>query len=110
MVDGKPLAKGTITFEPGPGSTAATAGGAEIKEGKFELPKDSGLVAGTYRVFVTSPESSGSAPKSADDLMNNPPPPAKETLPEKYNVQSTLSAEIAKDQKTSLKFELKTSE
>jgi hypothetical protein len=109
-LDEKPLPSGTISFEPSQGATTGTAGRAAIKDGKFSLPKDSGLAAGTYRVFITSPQSDGPAPKSAEDAMNNPPPPAKETLPAKYNVQSTLKAEILSDEQTSLDFDLKSSE
>lgn len=109
-LDGQPLPKGTITFEPAPGETMATAGGAAIADGKFELSQESGLVAGTYRVFISSAEATESGGKSADDLMNNPPAPAKERIPDKYNTQSMLTAEITKDKKTTLKFELKSSE
>lgn len=110
LLDGKPLTGGMISFEPDQGSPTATAGGAAVKDGKFALPKESGLAAGKYRVFITSLASEGTTTKSADDLMNNPPPPAKELLPAKYNTRSTLTAVITDDKNIPLNFELTSSQ
>ena len=54
MPDGKPAPAGEISFEPdsaagnsGPGSMG------QIKEGKYSLPKDQGVVGGKYVVTIT---------------------------------------------------------
>lgn len=54
MPDGKPAPAGDISFEPdgaggnqGPGSTT------QIKDGKFALTKDQGIVGGKYVVIIT---------------------------------------------------------
>ncbi len=54
MPDGKPAPAGDISFEPdgaggnkGPGSTT------QIKDGKYSLPKDQGIVGGKYIVIIT---------------------------------------------------------
>ena len=54
LPDGKPAPAGDITFEPdsaqgnkGPGSTT------QIKDGKFSLPKEEGVVGGKYVVIIT---------------------------------------------------------
>ena len=54
MPDGKPVPAGEITFEPdaaagnkGPGSMA------QIKDGKYSLPRDQGVVGGAYSVIIS---------------------------------------------------------
>ena len=54
LSDGKPAPAGEISFEPdsaagnsGPGSMG------QIKEGKYSLPKDQGVVGGKYVVTIT---------------------------------------------------------
>ena len=54
MGDGKPVPAGEIIFEPdgsmgnsGPGSTA------QIKDGKFSVAKDQGIVGGKYNVLIS---------------------------------------------------------
>lgn len=54
MPDGKPVPAGEITFEPdaaagnkGPGSMT------QIKDGKYSLPRDQGVVGGAYSVIIS---------------------------------------------------------
>ncbi len=54
MPDGKPVPAGEISFEPdaatgntGPGSMA------QIKDGKYSLPRDQGIVGGSYSVTIS---------------------------------------------------------
>jgi len=50
-LDGKPLASGSITFQPTAGTSGPSAGGA-ITNGQFELPAASGVMPGKYNVVV----------------------------------------------------------
>ncbi len=99
-LDGKPLPSGAITFLPdGPG--APQGGGAPISNGSYSIPKAQGLVAGKYRVAISSaggPAPAGEAPGSA--------PMAKETMPDKYNTKSTLTAEVKAGQSNTLDYKL----
>src|SRR5262245_36303787 len=54
-IDGKPLAKGLITFVP-TSAEVSTQGGAPVLEGKFTIPRLQGLVPGKYKVVISSPE------------------------------------------------------
>lgn len=91
-LDTKPIDEGAISFVPVDGGTAATASGGVITAGEYQIPQESGLAAGNYRVVITSPEP---GPKrSGDDLMNNPGPPRKERVAAKYNLKSELQAAI----------------
>ncbi len=54
MPDGKPVPAGEISFEPdsskgntGPGSSA------QIKDGKYALPREQGIVGGSYSVTIS---------------------------------------------------------
>src|SRR5262249_19581338 len=86
-LDGKPLASGLITFQPG-GGDVATQGGGAIESGKYAIPRDQGLVPGNYRVSVTN--ASGPSAPQADALVpGDPLPPPKEAIPAIYNSQTT---------------------
>ena len=90
-LDGKPLERGTIAFQPD--SALPTAAAVPIAGGQYSMPRSEGLVPGAYRVLVTS------TPLTAPTASRPPPPgqatpPPKELLPEKYNASTTLSAEV----------------
>lgn len=87
MLDGTPYPNAHVTFSPVKGRPSE---GVTDSEGKFELtylPQVKGAELGKHTVTITTqyqaPENPG---KEA---------PFAEPLPLKYNVQSTLSAEVA---------------
>ena len=99
---GEPLKTGVIQFQPSsPG--ASTAGGAAIAEGAYEISRAEGLVAGTYRVSITS---ASAASQPAGALPGDSPPPPKEPIPAKYNSQTTLTAEVKEDGPNRFDFDL----
>lgn len=91
MYDGQPLKEGRINFTPSdPNMKDPVFGGAPIKDGKYTIDKETGLVPGKYNVAISGASSEvegGDAPGSAKGLP-------KELLPAKYNVQSSLTADI----------------
>jgi hypothetical protein len=50
-VDAAPLENGTINFRPAPGSKANSSG-AGIRDGRFEVPAEKGLMPGEYQVTI----------------------------------------------------------
>ena len=66
---GTPLANGSITFTPDGGS--GSLGGATIKDGAFEMPAASGLLAGKYKVSISQPDPKGAA-KEGDAVLLSP--------------------------------------
>ncbi|QDV38861.1 hypothetical protein [Tautonia plasticadhaerens] len=86
---GEPLSEGMIQFEPSGGQ--ATGGGAVIRDGSYEIPGDTGLVPGSYRVSISS-SSGGSADTSA--APGAPGAMMQERIPARYNAQSELVAEV----------------
>jgi hypothetical protein len=95
-LDGQPLASGTIQFTPVDQATGV-AGGDAIRDGRFSIPRETGLVPGSYRVAIYSAgaagRTKGQAPEGRQIAKAGP---ARESIPAKYNAQSELKAEIKK--------------
>ncbi len=51
-LDGKPMTTGAITFMPS-GEKKTHSSGATVKEGRFSIPADKGLMPGKYRISIT---------------------------------------------------------
>lgn len=105
--DNVPVSHGTIQFR-GIGSGAdkpGTIAGGEIKTGQYSIPRADGPVPGGYRVIISSTEESA-APATPDNMPGQVTQGAKELIPTKYNVNSTLDREI-KEGDNKLDFELK---
>lgn len=108
-LNGEPIEEGSITFQPEAASGETTTGGATatgavISEGKYEIPKENGLAPGSYRVSISSPEPVPD--RSGDDLMNNPGPPRKERVAAKYNSKSELQAKIESGSQNTFDFQV----
>ncbi|WP_406698950.1 hypothetical protein V5E97_08700 [Singulisphaera sp. Ch08] len=105
-VEGKPLAKGLITFLPD-SAEVTTQGGSIILDGKYDIPRGQGLVPGKYKVVITAPDDKGGV---ITDKTNNAPgmPPVilKETIPPQYNSGSLLTAEVKAGAKNVFEFNL----
>jgi hypothetical protein len=107
MLDGKPLERGTISFQPV--SELPTAAAVAINGGQYSMPRAEGLVPGAYRVLISS---TPAAVSQVDPKTSRPPPPGqpsappKESLPERYNASSTLTAEVKEGAKNSFDFPL----
>jgi len=99
--NGSPVKIGSVTFIPvnveGP-----TTISAEVKDGKFLVPKENGLVPGSYTVRFSALDRLAIA--SPDTTL--PAIPAKELLPLKYTYEG-LVQEIKDGDKNFIKFDLK---
>jgi hypothetical protein len=110
-LDGKPLERGTISFQPD--SALPTAAAVPITAGSYSMARAEGLVPGTYRVLISS---TPPAVVTIDPTTGMPPPPGKPTpppkelLPAKYNASSTLSAEVKAGAANRFDFALETAE
>lgn len=87
----QPLDYGSIQFMPAEGSKGNFSG-AEIKGGKYTIPAASGLVAGTYRVIISSGDKDAKAKEEA--MPGESGPPAKERIPPEYNEKSKQQIEV----------------
>ncbi|WP_428305062.1 hypothetical protein [Lacipirellula sp.] len=104
--DGKPLASGYITFEPQSGQQ--TQAGATITAGKYATQANKEITPGLYAVAIV-----GDAELPPSDISPGTPEfeaaVAKlknKALPKKYNVNSTLVAEVTAEGKNVFDFAL----
>ena len=101
----QPLETGMIRFLPAdPGGQTET--GAVITNGKFDIPRDQGLLPGKYKVAISSPD-----PKSGGGPPDAPPGerggyPATERIAAKYNSKTELTAEVTVDGKNHFEFKV----
>jgi hypothetical protein len=79
------------------GKEIATRSGALIKDGRYVIPQDKGLLPGTYKVVISSVE--GNAPEATPGV---PPGPtkkgrAKDRIPADYNRTTKQIVEVTKE-------------
>jgi hypothetical protein len=96
----EPIKSGMISFRAEDGAT----GGAEIKDGKYDIPAASGLLPGNYRVAINYPDPK--APKPREDEPPGEVVQTKDLLPGKYHNKTELTAEI-KAEANKVDFDLK---
>jgi hypothetical protein len=116
-LDGTPLDHGSVSFQPqqtpGAANTAAVNTGAVIEKGQYSIPADQGLLPGTYRVAISSPEQAAIDTTDPNEAMKQAATgaaPPKERVPEKYNAKSALTIEVKSDGPGTFDFDLKSKE
>lgn len=82
-LDGVPVQRGNVAFEPQAGGMMALAEISENGEYELKTNQDSGLASGAYRVKVISRE------KTPLPQGGGLPPPGKLLVPEKYTKVDT---------------------
>jgi hypothetical protein len=80
-------------------------GGDTIKNGRFSISREVGLVPGNYRVTINAPDGIAARSK-AGNAPGRYAQVAKEIIPFKYNAKSTLTADVPKGGLSDLKFDL----
>jgi hypothetical protein len=96
----EPIKFGTISFRSEDGTTS----GAQIKDGKYDIPASGGLPPGKYRVAINYPDPK--APKPKEDELPGEVTAAKDLLPDRYHNNTELTAEI-KAEHNQVDFDLK---
>ncbi|WP_220369776.1 hypothetical protein [Paludisphaera rhizosphaerae] len=101
---GAPLNNASIQFIPSD-PKAGTGTSAEIKAGEFAIPKERGAAPGGYKVMISSVTTDDG---SASEAPGAPSKPKADPIPKKYNVNSTLNAEVKADAPNEFTFSLDT--
>ncbi len=104
-LDGAPLAEGSITLRPLPGTRGPTAGG-KISDGKFSVSPEGGTFVGTFRVEITASRKTGR--KVKDPRFGREVDEVEQYIPRRYNHQSELTAEVTAEGPNQFKFALTT--
>jgi hypothetical protein len=104
--DGKPLEQGSILFSSVSGTTPMVATGSPIRNGKFSLPAEKGLIPDqTYSVQFRSVEDISSTRKETGNPMNAIPK-TRSILPRKYGVESKETVTATKKSPNVFQFDL----
>jgi len=93
---GKPVEMGMIEFIPVGGiSAGGTKSGAVIENGRYEIPKQKGLVPGRYKVTISAPDKHN---KIGGDELPGPTSSrtSKDLIPPEYNLKSKVEVEVKK--------------
>lgn len=104
-LDGRPLAAGSILFEPAD-AESGTVVGASIRDGRFDVPRRDGPVPGRYAVRIYSASAEQAPPRAGESPRK--PRPMVEAIPARYNTQSTLTAEVGPGESAAFRFDLRT--
>jgi len=89
--DGKPVSQGEIWFLPAEGRSAPQAG-AKIKDGKYRVENKGGVPIGSCIVKITAERPMENVKVVADGGPEEIP--TSQYLPEKYNTETELTAQI----------------
>ena len=92
---GQPLNQGRIEFHPP--ENKGTMSGAVIQNGRYEIPRDTGLAPATYEVRIYSYDEKGA---TAAGIPGEPGLGFKERIAKKYNAASTLKADVKRGNTT----------
>ncbi len=104
---GTSIAAGTVTFTP-EDPALKSAGGAAIKDGRFEVPQAAGLLAGKYKVSINYPDPKRTPPAPKEgEAPGEGGREVADLLPVKYNRETELRAEVKADGSNDLLFDLK---
>ncbi len=106
-IDGQPLATGAIRFSPTKADIEghAVEGGDSIKNGRFSISREVGLIPGDYRVSIFSGSTTGKRPPPGVG-PGRVAKAAQELIPAKYNSRSALTANVPKGGLSDLRFDL----
>ena len=106
-LDGKPLARGMIQFRPADSGAApgpSVGGGSVVEDGRFSIPRESGLVPGSYKVSINASSDDPSTPTKGRVVRKAGL--AKELIPPKYNSNTELAVDVKEGNARDLKFDL----
>lgn len=101
--DGQPVTNGSIGLLTSDISSGKSVG-ADIVDGQYEIPRDEGPLAGSYKVVISAERPSGrelEADEGSTEMIDQ----LVQYIPEIYNARSTLTVEISGD-RDDLNFEL----
>jgi hypothetical protein len=106
IFDGKPLEQGSISFSSVEGTTPMVATGSPIKNGKFTLPAEKGLIPDqTYSVQFRSVEEIPGTRKETDDPLGGIIQ-TRSILPRKYVVESKETITATKKSPNVFQFDM----
>jgi hypothetical protein len=109
-MDGQPLPEAVIQFSPvgDPAKGPTVGANAEIKDGRFSIPREDGLVPGPYKVSISHAELKDVQAKGKvnTSIPSRTKKIGPERIPPRYNANTELKAEIKPGGASDLKYDL----
>jgi hypothetical protein len=106
-LEGQPLDDGQILFGP-LDSQVGTSGGAGIKNGRYEIPREHGLKPGKYLVRITAGD--GKTPQLGDEEAAAPGGSTNiisvDRIPAEWNINSDKQVEVKADGSNEFNFDI----
>jgi hypothetical protein len=90
-VNGAPLEKGTVSFQP---VDKGMPGGGKVSGGKYSIARKDGLPVGKYRVGINAPVPGTGSEAPAGAMPGEPLPPPQELIPPDWNTSSEHFVEV----------------
>jgi hypothetical protein len=103
--EGAPLDTGSIVFTS-VGGEQLVSSGAMIEDGAYIVPQAKGLLPGTYRVEISSPDAAAPLEMSTGGPDSRGIPIARDRIPEEYNINSDKTVEVTVDGDNSFDFNI----
>lgn len=103
LLAGEPLDAGTIEFRS-IGGGAQAVGGAAIRAGRYQIPRDRGLMASQYEVRICS--AAAPPPPAASDPPGRGLPPGIERIPPEYGSQTQQRVEVGRGVRNIFDFDI----
>jgi len=98
--DGAPIPDGNIRLDP-IGDTPGPGGAAKIIAGKYEIPRDAGMLAGKHQVLISAARATGRQVR-AENLNGGPSTIAEIApyIPARYNANTELDVDLKPGENT----------
>ena len=92
--EGQPVADGNIRFNP-VGGTPGPGASAKIKDGKYQISMDQGMLAGKHVVLISATRGTGRMIKVEENLGSGPAEQEEivQYIPDRYNRKMELTYE-----------------
>jgi hypothetical protein len=103
-VDGAPLQKGNISFQP---VDKGLPGGGKISGGKYSIARKDGVPAGKYRVTINAPVPGTGSEPPPGSMPGEALPPPQELIPPDWNTNSEQFVEVKDKTPNEFNFDIK---
>jgi hypothetical protein len=103
LLAGEPLDAGTIEFRSIGAGTQAV-GGAAVRAGRYQIPRERGLVASGYEVRIFS--AAAPPPPTASDPPGRGLPPGVERIPPEFGSQTRQRVEVGRGARNVFDFDI----
>jgi hypothetical protein len=103
-LDGQPLDNGSIRFTS-LGENLVSSG-TLIKDGRYRIPRDKGLLPGEYRVEISSPDNDAPPVMQRSSPKDPGIPTAVDRIPPGYNINSDQRVQVDREKDNAFDFDI----